>query len=161
MRAMINWNTALRGGLIYASGDSIATLITGDFLAQRALGVFTLGASLYAAEISAYFGWLDRRFGGPGLGNALKKAALAQAFFNPVWIARHLAFLKLCSARWADIDWRLLSLGMESFLHILPIGLLVNFLIQNSVPLHWRFLASASYSALTAVYLALSEVLFG
>ncbi|MDD2760489.1 MAG: hypothetical protein PHH11_09380 [Methylomonas sp.] len=158
---MPDWRIALRGGLIYAGGDSIATLMTGEFLIQRALGIFLIGGTLYALEIPAYFRWIERRFGNSGRWNPLKKAVLAQAFFNPIWIARHLAFIKLFSSRWLEIDWQLLSLGLDSFLHIAPLGLLMNYVIQNRVPLNWRFLASASYSALMAVYLALSEVLFG
>ncbi len=158
---MRNWRTALRGGLIYAGGDSIASALTGDFLLQRALGIFLIGSTLYAVEIPAYFRWLDKSFSQAGRWQPIKKAVLAQAFFNPIWIARHLAFVKLFSNRWREIDWRLLNLGTDSFLHILPIGLLMNYIIQNRVPLNRRFLASAAYSASMAVYFALSEVLFG
>ena len=157
---MVDWRTALRGGLIYTSGDSIATLITGEFQIQRALGLFLVGSTLYAIEIPAYFRWIDRYFSVEVKWSSLKKAVLAQAFFNPIWIARHLAFIKLFSSHWQEINWRLLSLGLDSFLHIVPIGLLMNYVIQNRIPLKWRFLASASYSALMAIYFALSEVLF-
>lgn len=153
--------TALRGGLIYAGGDTIATLIGGELLIPRALGVLIVGATLYATEIPSYFRWIDRRFGRPSQWNPLKKALLAQAFFNPLWIARHLLLIRLFSARWGEIDWHLLSIGLDSFLHIVPVGLMMNYLIQNKVPLAWRFLASASYSALMAIYFALSEVWFG
>lgn len=158
---MLDRRNAIRGGLIYASGDTIATLISGDFLIWRALGVLILGATLYASEIPAYFRWIDRHFGKPGPWNPLKKALLAQAFFNPVWIARHLLFIRLFSRRWTEIDLGLLSIGLNSFLHIAPVGLLMNYLIQNIVPLNWRFVASASYSALMAIYFAMSEVWFG
>lgn len=155
-----DWRTALRGGLIYASGDSIASLITGEFLAWRALGILIVGATLYATEISAYFRWIDKHFDNAGRWNPFKRAVLALAFFNPLWIARHLLFIRFFSDRWSEIDWQVLSIGMDSFLHIMPIGLLMNYLIQNRVPLNWRFLASALYSALMAIYFALSEVWF-
>lgn len=158
---VLDWRTGLRGGLIYAGGDTIATLITGEFLLSRVLGMLIIGATLYATEIPAYFRWIDKHFGKPGHWNPLKKALLAQAFFNPLWIARHLLFIRLFSDRWLEIDWHLLSVGLDSFLHIVPIGLLMNYTIQNLVPLNWRFLVSASYSALMAIYFALSEVLFG
>lgn len=158
---MLDWRNAVRGGLIYAGGDGIAMLIGGEFQVSRALGILLIGGTLYATEIPAYFRWLDRRFGGPGRWNPLKKALLAQAFFNPLWIARHLLFIRLCSGRWSEIDWSLLGIGLDSFLHMVPVGLLMNYMIQNRVPLGWRFLASAGYSALTAVYFALSEVWFG
>lgn len=160
-KRIFKWQNAVRGGLIYATGDSIATLIGGEWLLPRALGIMLLGATLYATEIPAYFRWLETRFGGRRRGNAVSKALLAQAFFNPLWIARHLAFIRLFSGRWTEIDWHLLVIGLDSFLHIVPIGLLMNYLIQNGVPLRWRFLASALYSALTAIYFALSEVWFG
>ncbi len=156
-----DWRTALRGGLIYASGDTIATLISGEFLLWRAFGILFIGATLYATEIPSYFRWIDSRFGQPGRWNPLKKAVLAQAFFNPLWIARHLLFIRLFSGRWSELDWQLLGIGLDSFLHIVPVGLFMNYLIQNRVSLTWRFLASAFYSALMAIYFALSEVWFG
>ena len=158
---IFSWRNALRGGLVYATGDSIATLIGGEFLLPRALGVLVLGGTLYASEIPAYFRWIESRFSRSGRGNKIKRALLAQAFFNPLWIARHLAFIKLFSGRGSEIDWHLLAIGVDSFLHIVPIGLLMNYTIQNRVPLSWRFLASASYSAVMAIYFALSEVWFG
>lgn len=156
-----DWRTALRGGLIYAAGDTIATLIVGEFSPPRALGLLLVGATVYATEIPSYFRWIHSRFGLPGRWNSLKRALLAQAFFNPLWIARHLLFIRLFSARWSELNWQLLSIGLDSFLHIVPVGLLMNYLIQNRVPLTWRFLASAAYSALMAIYFALSEVWFG
>lgn len=156
-----DWRTALRGGLIYAGGDTVATLIGGDFSPPRALGLLLVGATVYATEIPSYFRWIHSRFGMPGRWNPLKRALLAQAFFNPLWIARHLLFIRLFSGRWSELDWQLLSIGLDSFLHIVPVGLPMNYLIQNRVSLTWRFLASASYSALMAIYFALSEVWFG
>lgn len=158
---MPDWRTALRGGLIYASGDSIATLITGEFQLQRALGILIIGSTLYAAEIPAYFLWLDRTTGNTDRWSPLKRAVMAQAFFNPLWIARHLMFIRLFSSRWTEIDTQLLCIGLDSFLHIVPVGLPINYVIQNRIPLNWRFLASAFYSALMAIYFALSEVWFG
>lgn len=160
-KRIFNWRNALRGGLVYATGDSIATLIGGEWLLPRALGVLILGGTLYATEIPAYFHWIENLVSRSVRYRAIKKALLAQAFFNPLWIARHLAFIRLFSGRWAEIDWHLLAIGLDSFLHIVPVGLLMNYLIQNRVPLHWRFLASALYSGLTAIYFALSEVWFG
>lgn len=158
---LLTWTNLLRGGLVYGSGDSAAACLLDQFQWPRLLGMVLLGATLYAVEIPAYFRWLERRFGRRGLAGALKKALMAQAFFNPLWIARHLAFIKLVSGNGADIGWHLLATATSSFAHMLPVGLLMNFLIQNRVPLNWRFFASASYSALTTLYFALGEVLFG
>ena len=41
------------------------------------------------------------------------------------------------------------------------VALPVNYLIQNYMPLTWRFFASSVFSGLLAIYFALSEVLFG
>lgn len=161
LKYLPDWRTALRGGLIYAGGDTTASLISGEFQVGRSGGMLLLGATLYATEIPIYFGWLERRFGRPGRANALKKAVLAQLFFNPLWIARHLAFICWFSGNWAEVDWYLLAVGLRSFAYMLPVGLMMNYAIQNKVPLASRFFASALYSALTSVYFALSGVWFG
>ena len=42
----------------------------------------------------------------------------------------------------------------------IPVSLIANYLIQNKVRLDWRFISSALFSALMAVYYALSETIF-
>lgn len=161
MRGFPSWQNAVCGGLIYSGGDSLASLILGEFQLQRMLGVMVLGASVYALEIPPYFAWLDRRFARPSRANAIRRALLAQAFFNPLWIARHLLCIRFFSGRWQGIDGQLLAMAAESFVSILPFGVCINYLIQNQVPLSRRFWVSACYSALMAIYFALSEVWFG
>lgn len=158
---LLTGRDAWQGGLIYASGDTIATLITGAFQWQRFAGMLLLGGTLYAVEIPAYFRWLDRVCVARNHYIRWLRALLALAFFNPLWIARHLAFIKLLSGAWEGVDWRLLPIAVSSFLHVVPAALFANFSIQNHVPLRWRFLASSLFSALMAIYFALSEVLFG
>ena len=158
---LLSWRNALRGGMVYATGDSLAALVLDQFDWLRMLGMLALGSTLYAIEIPAYFYWIERRYGNAGFTASAIKALLAQAFFNPLWIARHLVFIKVFSGCWREIDWRLLVIATNSFVHMLPIGLLMNYLIQNRVALNWRFFASALYSALTTLYFALGEVLFG
>jgi len=158
---LLSWRNVLRGGLVYATGDTLAALVLDQFQWLRLLGMLTLGATLYAAEIPAYFYWIERRYGHAGFAGAVRKTLLAQAFFNPLWIARHLACIKVFSGTWQEIDWKLLLVASNSFVHMLPVGLVMNYLIQNRVPLNWRFFASALYSALTTLYFALGEVLFG
>ena len=158
---LLSWRNAVRGSLIYAGGDAIACAISGNFQLGRAVGMLFIGGTLYAIEIPAYFGWIDRQFSRNDKGYALKRALCAQAFFNPVWIARHLALIELFSGRLSAINWSLLAIGLESFLVALPIALLINYGIQNMIPLNWRFFASSLFTAGMAVYYALSEVLFG
>lgn len=157
----VTWESAFYGGLIYVGGDTIATLISDSFQFQRLAGMFILGATLYAIEIPAYFAWLDRRYAEPSSSNALKRMLLALAFFNPVWIGRHLAFIELFAGRWHNLGWHLISLATTSFIYCVPVSLLMNYLIQNVLPLRWRFVASSLYSAVLAIYYALTEVLFG
>ena len=152
---------AFYGGLIYCAGDTIATLLSNTFYYPRMLGMFILGATLYAIEIPAYFRWLNRYFDQPGYLSAFKRMLMAAAFFNPLWIARHLVFISLFSGQWHSISLSLLSVASLSFLYCLPVALPVNFLIQNSIPLSWRFFTSSVFSAFMAIYFSMSEVLFG
>ena len=152
---------ALHGGAIYCAGDSVATLMTGEFQFYRMIGMFLLGGTLYAIEIPAYFRWLARRFERLGVLNSLRRMLLAAAFFNPLWIARHLLFIKFFSGAWQTVSWDVLSVASLSFVYCLPVALPVNYLIQNHIPLDWRFFSSSLFSALMAIYFSLSEVIFG
>lgn len=156
-----SWKQALCGGLIYGTGDTIAELISGEFLISRLLGMVLTGATMYALEIPNYFRWIDRHFHAPDFKTTVIRALLALAYFNPLWIARHIVFILIFSGQWALIDSDILLVAAESFLCSIPITLSANFLIQNGLPLSWRFMASAVFSGLMAVYYALSEVLFG
>jgi hypothetical protein len=152
---------AFYGGLIYCAGDTYATIISGTFYYPRMIGMLLLGASLYAIEIPAYFHWLNRHFDQSGYFNAFKRMFMATAFFNPLWIARHLVFIKLLSGQWNSLSLDILTVASLSFVYCLPVALPVNFVIQNTIPLSWRFVASSVFSAFMAIYFSMSEVLFG
>lgn len=155
------WENILRGAVIYAAGDSAAALLLGDFSLWRLIGMAAVGATVYAFEVPNYFNWIERKVQGkPKRSSALLKTGLALLYFNPLWIARHLCFIKLFSGAWAEIDWGLLLTALYSFGANIPLSLVGNFTIQNVVPLHRRFLVSAIFSALMALYYALSVVLF-
>ncbi|MCL7421886.1 MAG: hypothetical protein M8364_13385 [Methylobacter sp.] len=158
---LLTLRNSLSGALVYATGDSIAALLTGEFQVARLIGMLLLGGTLYAIEIPAYFAWLERRFGRRDYAGRIKRALMAQAFFNPLWIARHLALIHCFSGRFADVQWHLLNVGLASFVRIVPVGLVANYVIQHFIPLRWRFPASAVFSASMAVYYALSERFFG
>jgi len=160
MRAII-WKNAWMGGLVYAGGDTLATLITDDFLYYRAIGVFILGATLYAWEIPSYFHFLNHRYRDRNFTNACKRMLYSSLFFNPLWIARHLIFIALFSGQWHTVDINILSISTYSFLYALPLCLIVNYMIQNKINLEWRYVASSCFSAFMAVYFALSDLLFG
>ena len=89
-----------------------------------------------------------------------RRTALALLYFNPIWIARHLFFIYLFSGRYQAISWSIFGIALKSFLVNIPISLAGNYIIQNKIALKHRFWASATFSALMAVYYALSEVIF-
>lgn len=153
---------ALRGLVIYGLGDGVAAWLTDEFQLSRLLGIMLIGSTLYALEIPNYFRWIDRKAPGRrGLRDSIRRTLLALLYFNPLWIARHLFFIRCFSGRWEAISAELLRLGAYSFLANIPIAFLANYLIQNRLPYHWRFVGSAVFSALMAIYYAVSEVLFG
>jgi hypothetical protein len=151
----------LRGLLIYASGDTVAAFLLGQFAWGRLLGMMLVGATFYALEIPNYFRWIDRRTANRSPWRAaMGRTGLALLYFNPLWIARHLFFIAVFSGRFETVHWDLLSIATRSFLVNIPISLTANFIIQNRIKLKWRFFASAVFSALMAIYYALSEVIF-
>lgn len=149
----------LRGFLIYAAGDTVAALLLHEFSWFRLLGMALIGGLLYSVEVPAYFRWIDHRLPSDdqaGWGRKWGRAALSLLYFNPLWIARHFVFLRLCSGHPEQITLDLLPLATRSFLLNAPVALLVNYYIQNRVAPEWRFVASALFSGIMAVYYALS-----
>jgi len=120
-----------------------------------------IGATVYAFEIPNYFDWIVKKTKHLiGLQASLVKTALAILYFNPVWIARHLLFIKLFSGQLDAIGWHIFEIALWSFLANILISFIANYIIQNRFKLKWRFLASAVFSALMAIYYALSETIF-
>lgn len=158
--AGIRWQDAVTGATLFALGDSIGTLISGDYLYQRMLGMMVLGGTLYAWEIPNYFQHLQRRFNKPGYLNAFQRALAAGLFFNPLWIARHMLFIILFTGQWQTLSFDILVIASWAFIYGFPFSFLVNYMIQNVITMRWRFLVSSLYSAITVVYYALLEYLF-
>jgi len=151
----------LRGAIIYSSGDTIASLLLNEFSIYRMLGIAFVGATYYAFEIPNYFVWIDKKIShGKRFVDTLKRAALAIIYFNPIWIARHLLFIKFFSGNISQIGFNIIVVGLYSFLANIPISFTANYLIQNKVSAKRRFIASATFSAIMAIYYAASEVLF-
>ncbi len=152
----------VRGAIIYPAGDTIAALLLGEFMWTRFLGMMLVGATVYAFEIPNYFAWIERKTKKlKGFKQTMMKTLLAIAYFNPLWIARHLIFIKIFSLNWAAIGWDVLSVSTMSFLINIPISFIANYIIQNVIKLEWRFMASAIFSALMAIYYAMSYAIFG
>jgi len=120
-----------------------------------------VGAIIYSFEIPNYFAWIDKKtFSYKGIKKTLARTGLAIAYFNPLWVFRHLAFIKIFSGLSQQINSNLFVIALWSFLANIPISLVANYMIQNKIKLGWRFLASAIFSALMAIYYALSETIF-
>lgn len=153
---------ALQGMLIYASGDLVATFVLNCFSWQRLLGMMVIGATVYALEIPNYFRWIDRKTAHvqKGWRFIAAKTALALLYFNPLWIARHLFFIAILQSGWAGVSVGLLWAGLISWAINIPISLVGNLVIQGYMPLKWRFVASATFSGMMAVYYAMCGVWF-
>ncbi len=162
MRLPYQRGDVLRGVLVYATGDTAASLIQGQLSLWRVLGMMLVGGAVYALEIPAWFRWIERRTARlSGLPRSLARTGLAQLYFNPLWIARHLLFIRLFDPAAGSVGPDLLRLGLLSFLANIPVSLAANYIIQNRIPLRWRFLSSAVFSGLLAVYYSLSPTIFG
>ena len=120
-----------------------------------------IGATVYAFEIPNYFKWIDKKTAGnKGTKLWVSKTLLAILYFNPIWIARHLFFIKVFSGDFDSINFDLLRIASWSFLANIPISFIANAIIQNKIKLSWRFMASAIFSALMAIYYAMSLSIF-
>lgn len=148
----------IKGGIIFASGDVIASLIIDEFSVLRCIGMLLTGAFIYAFEIPNYFSWIELKTNSFNkLKGYLLKVLLAVAYFNPIWIFRHMIIIKIISGfRINEIGFNLFLIALKSFAYNLPFALVVNFIIQNKINLKYRFIASAIFSALMAIYYALS-----
>ncbi|MCL5129740.1 MULTISPECIES: hypothetical protein [unclassified Algibacter] len=132
-----------------------------EFSWYRILGMMMIGATFYAFEIPNYFDWIVKKTQFlKGIKATVTKTVLAIAYFNPLWIARHLLFIKLFSGQFETIGFNLLEIAFWSFLVNIPISFTANYIIQNRFKLKWRFMGSAIFSAIMAIYYALSETLF-
>lgn len=151
----------VKGALIYTIGDTIASLLLGQFNLYRLLGMILIGSTVYAFEIPNYFNWIAKTTKEySGLKLSIYKTGLAILYFNPLWIARHLLFIKLISFRFTEINIGLFHIAFMSFLVNIPISIIANYIIQNKMPLNLRFISSAIFSGLMAIYYALSAIWF-
>jgi hypothetical protein len=147
----------LRGFLIYTIGDTTAAILQHQFSISRMLGIMLIGSTIYAFEIPNFFKWIDGKLSKKaGLLNSIQRTGFSMLYFSPLWVARHLLFIKFFSGQWDQISLDLIRIAAVSFAFNLPVSFTANFLIQNKVPLRSRFMASAIFSAFMAVYYALA-----
>ena len=108
----------VKGLLVYSIGDSIAAVLLGEFVFTRLFGVILVGATFYAFEIPNYFNWIEKKtktYKKPK--KAFVKTLLALLYFNPLWIFRHLIFLKLFSLQSEFSFKRILNFFLEKTIY--------------------------------------------
>ncbi len=159
MKLRLSRNNMRNGAIIYATGDTIAALILGQFSPVRTLGMMFIGATLYAFEIPTCFHYIDQTAHKmkSKLRHTLTRTLLAFLYFNPLWIARHLMFIAILNGQWNALNVSLLKTALLSWLVNIPISLAANAFIQLKIPLRWRFVGSAIFSGLMAIYYAMSS----
>ncbi len=113
-----------------------------------------VGGLIYSLEIPAWFSYINGRYRG------MQRTLMAMLYFNPLWIARHLLFIFFFSGQISMVHWSILTIALKSFAVNLPVAFAANYIIQNKLPLNWRFFSSAVFSSLMAIYYALSRVIF-
>lgn len=92
---------------------------------------------------TGHLNWLGRTIGG-------------MAYFNPLWIARHIFVIYLTTHHFqfethpVSVVGDCLKVGCQSFMTNLPLSLLGNFVIQEKLPADLRFAGSATLSAIMA-----------
>lgn len=150
----------IRGALIYCIGDTLATLISGDFNITRMFGIAIMGGTMYAFEIPNFLLWLNDKDFGSSLKAKWTRTILFTLYFNPLWIARHVLLLELFSGNFEKINWDLLNLGWDAFLYPLPIVIPANYIISNIIPYKWRFVGSTTFSGIMAIYYAVAPIIF-
>lgn len=176
---------SIRGFLVYSIGDLIAQIILNDVSLIRTFGLAIIGASIYAIEIPIWFRIIetsrfnfkknkseknlfyrqnsdtDYKF------SPVSKMLLAVLYFNPLWIARHMFFIQLFlfiekggNFKIIDTFLKMIPLATMSFVSNIIVVIIGNYIIQNKINLKYRFISSAIFSAILAMYYAISIVLF-
>lgn len=161
MNSLYTKKDVINGALVYSAGDTIASLLLNEFNLLRLLGIIFIGGLLYSLEVPNYFKWIDKKFDKEK--NKLNKSIrviMALLYFNPLWIARHIMLLSIFMGKAQELSFDIVRIASISFLWNIPVSITANFVIQNKITYKWRFLASAIFSGLMAIYYALSRVLF-
>ena len=149
----------IRGAIVYSVFDAIAALYLQQFSWLRFFGIMLIGATIYTFEIPNYFRWIDKKCRTyKGLKQQLLKTLYALLYFNPLWIARHLLFIEVLT--FGSVSMDIISTALKSFLVNIPISLFANFFIQNQIKITNRYIASAIFSGIMALYYAFSKTLF-
>lgn len=150
----------LQGAVVFSLGDAIAAYLLSELSVFRFVGMMIIGATFYAFEIPNYFKWISERCSKySGYKWKIAKTLYAMVYFNPLWIARHLLFIAFLNQS-DSISLELLQVAWMSFVVNIPIAIAGNYSIQNFISLPNRFIASAIFSGIMAIYYAYSTTLF-
>lgn len=178
-------NNAWIPWVLYPAGDLVAQLIVGELNGYRLLILSLVGGTIYQFEVPLWFRWLDQRTVSerqiakvPVLTwltqsdsewhhrlNWFGRTLGAMLYFSPVWIVRHMLFLKLATVPWNEIIWvatiqTLWKASCMSFIVNMPFSLLGNYIIQARLPLKYRFLGSIIMTGLFSIAYALAYKFF-
>ncbi len=149
----------IRGAIVYSVFDALAAIYLNQFSWLRFFGVMLVGATIYTFEIPNYFRWIESKcIKYVGFRHQLIKTFFALLYFNPLWIARHLLIIEVLT--YGSAGYYIIEIALKSFIVNIPISVLVNFFIQNQVKLNYRYLASAIFSGVMAIYYAFGKALF-
>ena len=149
----------IRGAIVYGVFDAVAALYLDQFSWTRLFGIMFVGATIYTFEIPNYFAWIEKKCT-KYKGHKLQaiKTLYALLYFNPLWIARHLLIIDVLT--FGSSSFSVFVIAIKSFVVNIPISLFANFFIQNQIKLTNRYIASAIFSGVMAIYYAFSKTLF-
>jgi hypothetical protein len=153
---------AFWGGLLLACSDSFAAYLINQFSWPRFIGMLILGATIYTLETVNVFHWIEKtstdRY--RGIKAKLFKTIAIILFFNPLWIFRHYVFIDIFSGNFNSIELAMLSTASFTYLVNIPFSFIMNYVIQNEIPLKHRFIGASMISAIMAIFFALSKLWF-
>ena len=151
------------GGILLVLSDGIAALTTDQLTLTRVLGMLIIGSTLYAFEIPNFFAWIEKITSKyfEGFTRRFIKTIAVVIFFNPIWIFRHFAFIYILLGEFELINHQLFLTASISYLFNIPISIVGNYIIQNKLPLDWRFVGSSVFSFIMTIYYSMSPAIFG
>ena len=153
---------AFWGGILLALSDSFASYLIDQFSWPRFIGMLILGATIYTLETVNVFHWIEKtslkKFS--GFSSKIFKTIAIILFFNPIWIFRHYVFIDLFSGNFNNIGSGMLVTASVAYVVNIPFSVVMNYIIQNEIPLKHRFIGASVLSALMVIFFALSKIWF-
>lgn len=175
------------GWILYPLGDFIGQCLLGTPSFERTVVIALMGGIIYRFEVPRWFAFLDKirasekrakafpfnlflkqeaEENGKHRLNWLGRTAGAMSYFNPLWIARHVFIIYVTTHHLSiemessKVVMHFVGLGLKSFIVNLPISIIGNYIIQERLPLTYRFAGSATLSGIFAISYALEYWFF-